>query len=77
MGNEINISSEQINSFLERFGVSASDKSENIEKAVSESLTPEQKAKISSVLSDPDRLRQILSSPQARILISMIKDKKE
>ena len=77
MGNEINISSEQINSFLERFGVSASDKSENIEKAVSESLTPEQKAKISAVLSDPDRLRQILSSPQARILISMIKDKKE
>lgn len=77
MGNEINISSEQINSFLERFGVSASDKSENIEKAVSESLTPEQKAKISSVLSDPDRLRQILSSPQARILINMIKDKKE
>lgn len=77
MGNEINISSEQINSFLERFGVSASDKSENIEKAVSESLTPEQKAKISAVLSDPDRLRQILSSPQAKILISMIKDKKE
>ncbi len=77
MGNEINISSEQINSFLERFGVSASDKSEAIEKTVRESLTPEQKSKISSVLSDPDRLHQILSSPQAKIFINMIKDKKE
>ena len=77
MGNEINISSEQINSFLERFGVSASDKSENIEKAVSENLTPQQKAKIRAVLSDPDKLRQILSSPQAKMFINMIKDKKE
>ena len=77
MENEINISSEQINSFLERFGVSSSDKTDNIEKAVRESLSPEQKAKINSVLSDPERLKHILSSPQAKMFINMIKDKKE
>jgi hypothetical protein len=77
MENKINISSEQINSILERFGISSKDKGENIEKTVKESLTPEQQAKISAVLSDPERLRKILSSPQAKMFINMIKDKKE
>ena len=77
MDNEINISSQQINSLLERFGVSSKDKSENIEKAVKDSLTPEQQSKISAVLSDPEKLKKILSSPQAKMLINMIKDKRE
>ncbi len=77
MENEINISSEQINSLLNRFGVSSKDNSKNLEKAIKDSLTPEQKSKINSVLSDPERLRKILSSPQAKMVINMIKDKKE
>ncbi len=77
MDNEINISSQQINSLLERFGISSKDKSENIEKAVKDSLTPEQQSKISAVLSDPEKLKKILSSPQAKMLINMIKDKRE
>jgi hypothetical protein len=77
MENQINISSEQINSILKGFGIASDSKSEEAEKAIRESLTSEQKAKINSVLSDPDRLRQILSSPQAKIFINMIKDKKE
>ena len=77
MDNEINISSQQIKSLLERFGVSSKDKSENIEKAVKDSLTPEQQSKISAVLSDPEKLKKILSSPQAKMLINMIKDKRE
>ena len=77
MENEINISSDKINSLLSRFGVSSQDSSENVEKALKDSLTPEQREKISNVLSDPERLKKILSSPQAKILINMIKDKKE
>lgn len=77
MDKEINISSQQINSILERFGISSKDKGENIEKAVKDSLTPEQQSKISAVLSDPEKLKRILSSPQAKMLINMIKDKKE
>ena len=77
MENEINISSEQINSVLSRFGVSASDKSESIEKTLRDSLTPDQQSKINAVLSDPERLRKLLSSPQAKMFINMIKDKKE
>ena len=77
MENEINISSQQINSLLKGFGITSDSNSEDAEKAIKDSLTPQQKAKINSVLSDPDRLRQILSSPQAKLFINMIKDKKE
>ena len=73
MENEINISSEQINSFLSRF-----TKDKNISAdTVKESLTTEQKEKINAVLSDPERLRKILASPQAKKLFDMMKDKKE
>lgn len=73
MENEINISSEQINSFLGRFG-----KNKNLSaESVKESLTPEQKEKINAVLSDPERLKKLLSSPQAKKLFDMMKDKKE
>ena len=77
MGNDINISSEQINSLLSRLGVSSKSNSESIEKAVKDSLTPQQQEKINSVLSDPERLKKLLSSPQAKMFLNMIKDKKE
>ena len=77
MENEINISSEQINSLLERFGVSSKTSSDNVEKALKESLTPEQQNKINNLLSDPERLKKILASPQAKMIFNMIKDKKE
>ena len=77
MENEINVSSEQINSLLGRFGVLADSNPADIEKAVKESLSPEQQGKITALLSDPERLKKILSSPQAKMLINMIKDKKE
>lgn len=73
MENEINISSEQINSFLSRFA-----KGQNVSAdAIKDSLSPEQKDKINSVLSDPEKLKKLLSSPQANKLFDMIKDKKE
>lgn len=77
MDMERNITSQQINSILERFNISSKDRSENVEKAIKDSLTPEQQSKINAVLSDPDKLKKILSSPQAKMLINMIKDKKE
>lgn len=77
MDNEINISSQQINSLLSRFGLSSESNAQNTEKALKDSLTPEQKNKINAVLSDPERLSKILSSPQAKMIINMIKDKKE
>lgn len=77
MDMERNITSQQIYSILERFNISSKDRSENVEKAIKDSLTPEQQSKINAVLSDPDKLKKILSSPQAKMLINMIKDKKE
>ncbi len=77
MGNETNITPENINSLLRQFGDAKKADPENIEKTIKDSLTPEQQSKISSILSDPDRLKRILSSPQARMILDMIKDKKE
>ena len=77
MGNETNITKENINSLLKQLGASDSSDPATIEKAVKESLTPEQQSKINSILSDPERLRKILSSPQAKMVLNMIKDKKE
>ena len=77
MGNETNITKENINSLLKQLGTSTGSDSATIEKAVKESLTPEQQSKINSILSDPERLRKILSSPQAKMVLNMIKDKKE
>ena len=52
MENEINISSEQINSFLSRF-----TKGQNVSAdAIKDSLSPEQKYKVNYVLSDPEKL---------------------
>ena len=73
MENQINISSEQINSFLSRF-----TKGQNVSAdAIKDSLSPEQKDKINSVLSDPEKLKKLLSSPQAKKLFDMMKNKKE
>ena len=77
MDNEINISSQQINSLLSRFGLSSESNVQNTEKALKDSLTPEKKNKINALLSDPERLSKILSSHQAKMIINMIKDKKE
>ena len=73
MENEINISSEQINSFLSRFAKNQKVSAETVK----ESLSQEQKEKINAVLSDPERLKKLLSSPQAKKLFDMMKDKKE
>lgn len=77
MENETNISTEQINSLLKQFSSSKNTDNASVEKAIKDSLTPEQQSKISSILSDPERLKRILSSPQAKIILDMIKDKKE
>ena len=77
MENEINISSEQINSVLKHFGVSSKGSSDTIEKALKENLTPQQQSKINNIISDPERLKKLLSSPQAKMILNMIKDKKE
>ena len=77
MENETNITSENINSLLRQFTADKKSDPVTIEKTIRDSLTPEQQSKIGGILSDPDRLKKILSSPQARMILDMIKDKKE
>lgn len=77
MGNETNITPENINSLLRQFTADKKSDPETIEKTIKDSLTPEQQSKIRGILSDPERLKKILSSPQAKMIFNMIKDKKE
>ena len=77
MGNETNITPENINSLLRQFTADTKSDPETLEKTIKDSLTPEQQSKISGILSDPERLKKILSSPQAKMIFNMIKDKKE
>lgn len=77
MGNETNITPENINSLLRQFTADKKSDPETIEKTIKDSLTPEQQSKITGILSDPERLKKILSSPQAKMIFNMIKDKKE
>lgn len=65
MQNETNLSNEKINSLLNmlKSGSTDSGKLQNM-------LNDSQKQQVNSILSDPERLRQLLSSPQAQSLIS-------
>ena len=65
MQNETNLSNEKINSLLNmlKSGSADSGKLQNM-------LNDSQKQQVNSILSDPERLRQLLSSPQAQSLIN-------
>ena len=65
MQNETNLSNEKINSLLNmlKSGSTDSGKLQNM-------LNDSQKQQVNSILSDPERLRQLLSSPQAQSLIN-------
>lgn len=72
MGNETNISPEQINSFLGQLkGSSFSD--ESAEKALESSLSAEQLKKVRGILQDKEKLSEILSSPFARAFLEKLK----
>ena len=72
MENEINLSKEQINSLLG----SLSGSTQNHE-ALKNSLNPAQKQQLQKVMSDPERIKAILTSPEAKKLLEMLKNKRE
>ena len=69
MQNETNLSNEKINSLLNmlKSGSTDSGKLQNV-------LNDSQKQQVNSILSDPERLRQLLSSPQAQSLIKKFRN---
>lgn len=72
MENEINISKEQLNSLLGRLSGGTQDSD-----ALKKSLNPAQKEQLKNIMSDPDKIKAVLTSPQAKRLLEMLKNKRE
>ncbi len=72
MGNEINLSKEQINSLLGSLSGGTRD-SETLKK----SLTPGQQEQLKKVMSDPEKIKAVLTSPEAKKLLEMLRKKRE
>lgn len=72
MGNEINLSKEQINSLLGSLSGGTRD-SETLKK----SLTPGQQEQLQKLISDPEKIKAILTSPEAKKLLEMLRKKRE
>ncbi len=72
MENEINLSKEQINSLLGSLSGGTRDS-----EALKKSLTPDQKEQLQKVMSDPEKIKAILTSPEAKKLLEMLRKKRE
>ncbi len=75
MENEINLSKQQINSLLG--GLLKGDSTPQSAEEVKKALTTEQSEKLQSIMSDPAKIKAILTSPEAKKLFEIIKNKRE
>lgn len=71
MQNDTKLSAEMINSL---FGMIKKGKSngEGVKNILEQSLSEEQKKAVSQIMSDPQKLKELLSSPQARELMAKL-----
>lgn len=68
MQNETKLSAEMINSFFQMMKKGKGNQ-ESMRKILNDSLSDTQKEAVSRIMSDPQKLKEILSSPQARELM--------
>lgn len=77
MENEINLSKEQINSFISALKNESSSE-EVSQDTLKASLTQGQREALAQVMADPQRLKKILASPGAQKLMQLLSgDKRE
>lgn len=69
MQNETNLSKEMINSLF-RMMKSGKNNGESVKSVLENSLTENQKETVGKIMSDPQKLKEILSSPEAKELLS-------
>lgn len=72
MQNETNISVEKINSLLDMLRNGSADTGK-LSTMLKSALDDNQKSKLDSVLSDPQKLNGILSSPEAKAIMEKLK----
>lgn len=72
MQNETKLSAEAINSLFQLFKKGQGSQ-ESVKKVMNESLSDSQKKAVSEIMADPQKLRQLLSSPQAKELMEKLR----
>ena len=73
MDNSTNLSQQQINSILNKAKELSSQGKAPDSAFLNEQLSPSQSEKLADILGNPERLRELLSSPAAKKLMSMLK----
>ena len=73
MENEINLSKQQINLLLDNLLKRENSSQQELKR----NLTKEQSAKLQDIMSDPQKIRAVLTSPEAKKLLEMLRNKRE
>ena len=76
MQNEIKLSSEALNSLF-ALAKNGKDGRESVKSILNNSLNEGQKKALGQIMADPKRLREMLSSPEARALMEKLGGKKQ
>lgn len=71
MDNGINLSKEQINGILNKAKELSSQGKAPDSTFLTEQLSPEQSEKLSAMLNDPEKLREVMNSPMAKRIMGM------
>ena len=71
MQNETKLSSEMINSLFQMMK-NGKNNNQNIKKILNDNLDSNQKEAIGKIMADPEKLKELLSSPQAKELLSKL-----
>lgn len=77
MDNNTKLSKEQLMKLISDFKNSSSEDKVDPDKFIKERLSKEQAEKVKSVLQDPAKLKEILSSKKAADLLEMLKGDKK
>ncbi len=75
MENEINLTKAQINSLLSSYLKGEGENSDS--EKVKNSLSAEQREKLERVMSDPNKIKAVLATDQAKKLLEMLRGKRE
>lgn len=75
MENEINLTKAQINSLLISYLKGEGENSDS--EKVKNSLSAEQREKLERVMSDPNKIKAVLATDQAKKLLEMLRGKRE
>ncbi|MGN0486263.1 MAG: hypothetical protein ACI4GB_03435 [Acutalibacteraceae bacterium] len=66
MANETNLSGDQINSIMNQMKNEQNSDGEKLDRLMRDNLSDDQRQAVMNIISDEEKLRQILSSPVAK-----------